>query len=150
MKEVTREFERILVAVDGSPQSMRAVDVAISLAKKYDSVLTALYVIHIPFGETLYPRSLWHKDFINDIKKDTAGWIEEIHKRGRESGIEISSKMKETTESVPSEITKYAKEDKAGIIVVGSKGKSGMEKLFLGSVAAGVLAYAPCPVLVVR
>jgi nucleotide-binding universal stress UspA family protein len=148
--KVTREFEKILVAVDGSPQAMRAVDVAISLAKKYDSALTALYVIHIPFGESLYPRSMWHKEFIDDVKKDAVEWVEEIHKRGKENGVEIDSKMKETTESVPTEITRYAKEDKVGLIVVGSKGRSGIEKLFLGSVAASVLAYAPCPVLVVR
>jgi nucleotide-binding universal stress UspA family protein len=67
MKEVTREFERILVAVDGSPQSMRAVDVAVSLAKKYSSMLTALYVIHIPFGETLLMPTQGEKYFASDI-----------------------------------------------------------------------------------
>lgn len=51
---------------------------------------------------------------------------------------------------VPVDITRNAKEDKVDLIVVGSRGKSGIEKLFLGSVAAGVLAYAPRPVLVVR
>ncbi|AIF82609.1 universal stress protein UspA-like protein [Candidatus Nitrososphaera evergladensis SR1] len=147
---MTKEFEKILVAVDGSDQSMRAVDIAISLAKKYESALTALYVIHIPFGESLYPRSAWHKDFIDDINKDTGGWFAEIQRRGKENGVEISSEMKETAESVPAEITRYAKEDKIDLIVVGSKGKSELEKMFLGSVAAGVLAYAPCPVLVVR
>lgn len=148
--KVANEFEKMLVAVDGSPQAMRAVDVAISLAKKYGSELTALYVIHIPFGESLYPRSIWYNDFIDDIKKYTAGWVEEIQKRGRENGVEIGSKMKETAESIPAEITRYAKEDQVDLIVVGSKGRSELEKLFLGSVAAGVLAYAPCPVLVVR
>jgi len=148
--KVTKEFEKVLVAVDGSPPSMRAVDIAISLAKKYDSALAALYVIHIPFGESLYPRSVWYKEFIDDIKKDTDGWIGEIQKKGKENGVEIGFKMKETVESVPAEITRCAKEDKVDLIVVGSKGRSGLEKLFLGSVAAGVLAYAPCPVLVVR
>ena len=52
MMEKANEFEKILVAVDGSEQSMRAVEVGISLAKKYGSTLTALYVIHIPFGES--------------------------------------------------------------------------------------------------
>ena len=54
--KATSKFGNVLVAVDGSDQSMRAVDVGISLATKYDSVLTALYVVHIPFGESLYPR----------------------------------------------------------------------------------------------
>lgn len=145
-----KEFEKILVAVDGSDQSMRAVDIAISLAKRYGSALTALYVIHIPFGENLYPRSVWYKDFIDDINRETDGWFAEVQRRGKENGVEISSKMKETAESVPAEITRYIKEDKTDLVVVGSKGKSALEKLFLGSVAAGVLSYSPCPVLVVR
>lgn len=148
--KATSKFGNVLVAVDGSEQSMRAVDVGISLATKYDSVLTALYVIHIPFGESLYPRSVWYKDFIKDINKETLEWFAEIQKRGKENGVEIESKVRETGESVPAGIIRYAEEDRTDLIVVGSKGKSELEKLFLGSVAAGVLAYAPCPVLVVR
>lgn len=146
----TSTFKKILVAVDGSDQSMRAIDVGLSLAKQYSSTLTALHVIHIPFGESLYPRSLWYEDFIGDINKETGKWIADIERRGREKGIEIESKMKETAESVPAEIARYAREHDTGLIVVGSKGRSELEKLFLGSVASGVLAYAPCPVLVVR
>ena len=73
MIEKTTTFKKILVAVDGSEQSMRVVDVGISLAKQSGSTLTALYVIHIPFGESLYPRSIWYKDFIDDINKETSG-----------------------------------------------------------------------------
>lgn len=143
-------FRSILVAVDGSDQSMRAVDVAISLAQKYDSVLTALYVVHIPFGERLYPRSVWYKEFIEEIHKDSGRWFAKIQKRGKKNNVEIEVKAKETIESIPAEIARYAKEDKTELIVIGSRGKSELEKLFLGSVAAGVLAYAQCPVLVVR
>lgn len=150
MTEKIATFENILVAVDGSDQSMRAVDVGISLAKQHSSKLTALYVIHIPFGESLYPRSIWYKDFIDDINKETSKWVADIQRRGREKRIEIESKMKETAESVPAEIVRYAKEDGTDLIVVGSRGRSELEKLFLGSVASGILAYASCPVLVVR
>lgn len=146
----TTNFGNILVAVDGSDQSMRAVDVAISLAAKYDSVLTALYVIYIPFGERLYPRAVWYEEFIKEIHKEASEWLSEIQKRGKENGVVIESKMSETTESVAAEIVRYAKENETKLVVVGSRGKSDLEKLFLGSVAAGVLAYATCPVLVVR
>lgn len=150
MDKDANNFEKILMAVDGSEQSMRAVDVAISLATKYDSLLTALYVIHIPFGESIYPRAVWYKEFIEDINTETRAWFEDIRSRGKEGGISIELTMKETAESIPAQIVKYANEGKFDLIVVGSKGKTGLEKLFLGSVAAGVLAYAPCPVLVVR
>lgn len=146
----TTNFGNILVAVDGSDQSMRAVDAAISLAAKYDSLLTVLYVIYIPFGERLYPRAVWYEEFIKDIHKEAKDWLAEIQKRGKENGVAIELKMNETTESVAAEIARYAKENKTELVVVGSRGKSDLEKLFLGSVAAGVLVYAPCPVLVVR
>jgi nucleotide-binding universal stress UspA family protein len=58
--------------------------------------------------------------------------------------------MREATESIPAGIARFARENRTDLIVVGSKGKSGLEKLFVGSVAAGVLTYTPCPVLVVR
>lgn len=147
--EITK-FEKILVAVDGSDQSMRAVDVAISLAAKYGSMLTALYVIHIPLGERVYPRAVWYEEFIEEIRREMGGWSAEIQRRGRESGVAIELRTSETIDSVPAEIARYAKENKTGLVVVGSRGKSELEKLFLGSVATGVLAYAPCPVLVVR
>jgi nucleotide-binding universal stress UspA family protein len=150
MDKNTSNFGKILVAVDGSEQSMRAVDVAISLAKKYDSLLTALYVIHIPFGESIYPRAVWHKEFIEDVNTETRAWFEDIGDRGKKSEVSIELTMKEAAESIPAQIIKYANERNFDLIVVGSKGKTGLEKLFLGSVAAGVLAYAPCPVLVVR
>lgn len=148
--EDTTKFRNILVAVDGSDPSMRAVDVAISLTARYDSVLTALYVIYIPFGERIYPRSAWYKDFMEDIDKATRVWLAEIQKKGKENGVEIEAKMRETTESIPAEIARCAQEAKTELIVVGSRGRSELEKLFLGSVATGVLTYAPCPVLVVK
>ena len=150
LMEKANEFKKILAAVDGSAQSMRAVDVCISLASKYNSVLTALYVIHIPFGESLYPRSVWYKDFINDVNKEIRGWFAEIQKRGKENGVIIESKTRETGESIPAGLIRYAEEDGTDLIVVGSKGKSELEKLFIGSVAFGILGHAPCPVLVVR
>ena len=144
------EFRSILAAVDGSDQSMRAIDAAISLAAKYESLLTALYVIHIPFGERLYPRVAWYEQFIKEIVKETSEWSADIQRRGREKRVPIELKMSETNESVFREITRYARENGTELIVVGSRGKSDLEKFFLGSVAAGVLAVAPCPVLVVR
>ncbi len=140
-----------MVAVDGSEPAMRAVDAAVSLTARYNSaVLTALYVIYIPFGERLYPRSAWYNEFLEDINKASREWLAEIQRRGKESGVEIKVKIIETAKPIAVEIAKYAGEDKTELIVVGSRGKSELEKLFLGSVATGVLAYARCPVLVVR
>ncbi|UVS69570.1 universal stress protein [Nitrososphaera viennensis] len=149
MVEISR-FKKVLAAVDGSLESMKAVDTAISISKKYDSWLTALYVLHTPFGGDLYPQRVSYKEFLDDVNKETRVWLEEIQKKGKENNLEIETKMIETSKSTPSEIVRYTQVDKTDLIVIGSRGRSGLKKILLGSVASSVLTYAPCPVMVVR
>jgi nucleotide-binding universal stress UspA family protein len=52
--------------------------------------------------------------------------------------------------SVVAALVNYADAEKADLIVIGTRGRSGIGKMLLGSVASGVVTYAPCPVLVVR
>lgn len=68
---------------------------------------------------------------------------------GKENKVAIGSRM-ETAESIPAKIIRYAKECGTDLVVVGSRGRSELERLFLGSIALGVLGHAPCPVSVVR
>ena len=62
----------------------------------------------------------------------------------------INTEMVETSMSAADEIIRYAKEKGVDLIVVGTKGRSGMSKALLGSVASKVVTYSPCSVLVVR
>jgi nucleotide-binding universal stress UspA family protein len=52
--------------------------------------------------------------------------------------------------SVVATIVEYAVSEKADVIVIGTRGRSGISKMLLGSVASGVVTYAPCPVVVVK
>lgn len=149
MVDISR-FKKVLAPVDGSKGCIRAVDAAISIAKKYDSWLTALYVVQMPFGGDIYSKTTWYKEFAVDIKKESRKWLEEIEKKGEENKVEIKIKILETTKSIPSEIVRYAEVDKTDLIVIGSKGMSGIERLLLGSVSSSVIAHAPCSVMVVR
>lgn|SRR5574341_28986 len=150
MAEEIGRFKKILVAVDGSEQSIRGLDVAISLVKKYNSLVTALYVVHIPLNENSYPQRTWYKDFKDDVNKEARKWLTEIEKKGEQNKVKIETRTIETTKPIPYEIARYAESDKSDLIVVGSKGRSGIEQMYLGSVASGVLIYASSPVLVVR
>jgi nucleotide-binding universal stress UspA family protein len=75
--------------------------------------------------------------------------VAEIAKR---HGIitKINTEMVETSVSAADEIIRYAQEKGVDLIVVGTKGRSGMSKALLGSVASKVVTYSPCSVLVVR
>jgi nucleotide-binding universal stress UspA family protein len=77
--------------------------------------------------------------------------VDEIAKRHNATNLNIVKEMVETSSgSAADEIIKYAKEKAVDLIVVGTKGRSGMGKALLGSVASKIVTYAPCSVLVVR
>jgi nucleotide-binding universal stress UspA family protein len=66
-------------------------------------------------------------------------------------GMKINTEMVETSSvSAADEIIRYAKEKGVDLIVVGTRGRSGMSKALLGSVASKIVTYSPCSVLVVR
>jgi nucleotide-binding universal stress UspA family protein len=150
MVDEVNSFRRILVAVDGSEQSTKGLDVAISLAMKYNSSVTALYVAYVPFNETSDPNHTVYKQLLDDIDKQVRKWLVEIERKGLENNIKVETRIAETNKSIPYKIASYAESNKFDLIVIGSKGRSNIEKLYLGSVAFGVLTYASCPVLVVR
>jgi len=77
--------------------------------------------------------------------------IDEIAKRHDATNLKIFKEMVETSSaSAADEIIKYAKEKGVDLIIVGTRGKSGMSKALLGSVASKVVTYSSCSVLVVR
>ncbi len=69
---------------------------------------------------------------------------------GAEKGIKVTAAAIFNFPSVAESIISYAGEQKADLIVIGTRGRSGLKRLVLGSVASGVVAHASCPVLVVR
>ncbi len=69
---------------------------------------------------------------------------------GEAIGVQIEGKTVETSRSVVMAIVDFADKEKADLIVMGTSGTSGMGKLMLGSVAAGTVSSAHCPVLAVR
>jgi nucleotide-binding universal stress UspA family protein len=147
-------IRKILVAVDGSKPSLNASTYAIDLAKRNDAELIVLYIVSpIPF--------------ISDSQFGYAniGGMKEIDTIGKEIGqLEVNKvKLKATKKkvrvktdvlikytSVVKEIVEYQEKKKIDMIVIGSRGKTGFEKLLLGSVANGVVTHAHCPVLVVK
>jgi nucleotide-binding universal stress UspA family protein len=147
---------RILVAVDGSDTSMKAADYAITLAKNNDNNEAEIFVINVidipPIFKMLPSET--RKQLIRMGRQQASqifDTIEQMAKRHDVKTNKINTEMVETSSvSVADEIIRYAKEKDVDLIVVGTKGRSGMSKALLGSVASKVLTYSPCSVLVVR
>ena len=142
---------RILVAIDGSDFSERALKSAIELAKSNDS---ELHVVHAaPTSPPAVPHvvhygmSLEEKEqYKQSVRQNFGAHVDRVEgarETARDTHLRFAGR-------VDVEIVGCAEEIGAGLIVVGSRGKNPMQRLLLGSVAESVVSHAPCPVLVVR
>lgn len=143
------EIKRILFPTDFSEGSSHALPYAIDMAKHYGA---RLYLLHV----------------IYDIAK-TTGWyvphisMDEMYKDMEESakkeleryGLEELRGLKEVERAVRKgvhheEIVRFANEKKIDLIVMGTHGRKGIDRILFGGTAAQVVRDAPCPVLTVR
>jgi nucleotide-binding universal stress UspA family protein len=77
-------------------------------------------------------------------------YVDEIKLKATESNVSVGTDVVVSTNSVVKTIVEYAEEKNIDLIVIGSKGMSGLKRMLLGSIASGVVTYAECPVLVVK
>jgi nucleotide-binding universal stress UspA family protein len=143
------EIRRILCPVDFSDYSRRALDHAIAIARWYESTVTALYVFSsapvASFGPgpvVLEPIVLTPADR-DQLLADTLAFVE----AETAPGVAIKAVVREG--NAAAEIVDQATKMNADLLVIGTHGRSGFERLLLGSVAEKVLRKARCPVLTV-
>lgn len=145
-------FQRVVVAFDGSKDSEKAVQVACSIAGKYGSKVTVVHVYRSPTTVFAPGPGMPVPDFA-DLEAAAEDTGRGILNRGVEIASKLAVKAKgelmESSSAVEAIVT-YASEEKADLIVMGTRGMTGFRKLLLGSVSSGVVAHAKCPVMVVR
>lgn len=143
---------KILLATDGSQFSNRAADYGIDMAKKLDADVLAVYVMSLKHFE-IY--ALEHHDDITGyedenvrLRKDADDAVGYVARSAKEKDVRLSTRI---VRGYPAdEIMKIAREEKFDLICVGNLGKSGIERVLMGSVSEAIVRHAPCPVLVVR
>ena len=150
----TKNFS-ILVAIDGSDSSMKAVDYAIELAKKQDnSRLTLLNILDMDtikqLSSSIITAPTYGLEEYELHKKAVLEWLDAIKSKCENEGIQTEIEVIGGPSPVSDSILIYAENENVDLIVVGTKGRSGFKKLLLGSVASKVVTYAHCPVLVVK
>jgi nucleotide-binding universal stress UspA family protein len=156
IEHVTRfKIERILVPVDGSSNSQRAAEVAISLAKDYKAEICFLNVVPTPkfsFGASavLGTPAVALDKYYEHAESQGQDLIEKMIELAKNTGVEASGEIAKSNESIVQSIIDQAKERKADLIVIGTRGLTSFKKLLIGSVSSGVVTYAESPVLVVR
>ena len=138
-------FENILVPLDGSKNSLLALDKAVQIAKKFDSKITLIDVYWIS-AFRLTPSQL--VDYVVEIRKAGEEILAEGKKIVKTEDVPVETILKEG--HIVEEILKTAKEGNYDLIVMGARGVSKIREILLGSVSYGVTAHAPCPVLIVK
>ncbi|HLQ72114.1 MAG TPA: universal stress protein [Bacillota bacterium] len=167
-----KQFKQILVAFDGSPDSMKALEVAETFVKNNDSVLTVGYVMERPpsgpvggpvpstgnqYSETgtfmsAEPVVPHHVDSVNDgniAQEDDLP--EKMFDRAKNKLARNINVSYESLYGKPDEaLTDFATANDIDLIIIGNRGFSGIKKLFMGSVSQKVTNHAECAVMVVK
>ena len=142
-------FQNILVPFDLSVQSTRAFKVALDLAKNYNSKITLLTCLEGDAWHHKYYDARADSELIKKQKKVTKEHLEKLESLADKNNISIKSQIL-TSKSVVNDIVTFAKSRKYDLIVIGSHGRTGFDKLLLGSVANGVSQKSTCPILIIK
>ncbi len=140
-------FKTILVPYDGSSHSKHAFKVALDMAKKYKSKLLMVTVLDTSPGYWAQS-SLWDNAIFSATNLVTKEF-ESFESAAKKAKVSFHSEIIES-HSVSKTIVSYSKSKKIDLIVIGSHGRTGFDRLLLGSVANGISQKARCPVLIVR
>ena len=141
-------IQRILVPVDFSGHSAQALDDAIQLAEKFGAEIHLLnsYPVYMgavsPYGITV-PES-----YDRDCRAAAQGEIESWSQKVTAAGVQVETWV--STFAPAEAISHYVEEHAIDLVVMGSRGLTGLKHLLLGSVAERVLRTCACPVLVVK
>ncbi|RLG20885.1 universal stress protein [Methanosarcinales archaeon] len=141
------KIEKILIATDGSEYTEKAIEYGLSLAKLLGAKVYALCVadiapaLSVPLEGSLRP-------VLELIKNECMEATSEVRERGEKIGVEVECVVREGKPA--SEIVKFAEENEIDLIVMGTLGRGGLERILLGSVAERVIRTSKVPVVVVR
>lgn len=154
-----RMFKRILVAIDGSEPSKRALGYAVEIAERWDAELLMLTVIPrvmLPvfsdegFGATPLASAAGFGDYQERLRRlyedVLRGAMEEV--RAEHPGLKLRTRLEEGRPSTT--IVKVAEEEDVDLIVIGSRGIGGITGWILGSTSRKVVDLCKKPVLVVK
>jgi len=159
LESSSKKFNKILVSIDGSKESFDAADYGINLAKLSNALMIVMHVLpqEIRYAyediDAIKPNipATPVKGIVELSKQEVqAKWFNKILERAKKSDVNIQTDIIVATKSVSSEIVDYADKFNVDLIIVGTRGRSGLKRILLGSVASEVVKYADCPVLIIK
>jgi nucleotide-binding universal stress UspA family protein len=138
-------LSNILVPLDMSEMSLKALRYAVPFARQFDAKLTLVHVVELvaytpelPYPLPLPPHQT--SEVKKELKKVCAANVPS----------DVQTRLVVRHDFAPDAIVDEARKTKADLIIVSTHGRTGLKHVFLGSVAEKIVRHAPCPVLVVR
>ncbi|MBM4109321.1 MAG: universal stress protein [Phycisphaerae bacterium] len=139
------DFSKALIAIDGSPHSEHALEVGLALARKLGAEVGLVTVVD-PAPAVTLEAGAPSVDILTMLRQEAVQCLEKA--RAAAAGLRVSTHQREGAPAP--EILHAATQWGASIIVVGSHGRTGLSRLFMGSTAENVARHADVPVLVTR
>ncbi len=137
-------MKEIIVAIDFSKGSLYALELAIDIANKTSANIMMVWV------DSNADADSDHFGSGNEMRNDAKMHIEKIQKEYQPKLVNSTLSYKLRKGRVYSEIANQAKYNDADLIIAGTHGASGFEKMWMGSNAFRIVTYAPCPVITIR
>ena len=140
-------YQRILVPTDGSDETERAIEHAAELAAVHDATVHCIYVMNSGSYTSLPMDTSW--EGIGEVLRgEGEAAVARAEELVRERDVDVRTRLVEGTPS--REIVAYAGREDCDLIVMGTHGRGGIDRLLLGSVAEHVVRSSSVPVLTVR
>lgn len=144
-------YKRILVAVDGSPTSLRGLNEAIKIAQATGGQLKLVHVVNELVLAAEYVPAVYYEPVLVSLRDSGIKVLEQVMAVAQRAGVPCEQSLVETLGGrAADEIVNQAKAWPADLIVLGTHGRRGLKRLAMGSDAEMVLRQAPVPVLMVR
>ena len=140
-------FTNILVSIDGSDASQRALIRAVEEAKVWNARLHVIYVVETGLFSSL-PADNTVEIMYRVLEKEGNGVLEQAKKYAADTGVTAITHMKQG--HAGSEIVTLAEKEKTDLIMIGSHGKSQADRLLIGSVSTYVVTHSKVTTMVVR
>jgi nucleotide-binding universal stress UspA family protein len=149
MEGTVRTFHRILVATDFSSASMPAFEQAVQLSKASGAQLLIAHAFRQEGPQEIgYAPAKGYEQWRRGVRAATEEKLEPLVSQARREGLDARPLV---LEGSPDEvIVEAARREGVDLIVVGTHGRRGAERFFLGSVASRVVTASECPVMTVR
>jgi len=143
------DFKNILVAYDSSSFSNRAFKRALDVAESNKSKITIVTVITGVYQPSIGFTMKYSEKILEKYTKTLQKTFSNLESAAKKKNIKISLKILQDP-SVAKVITNYVNSHKFDLVVIGSHGRTGLNKMILGSIANNITQKVKCPVMVVK